>query len=528
MSRRGRVWLVLLGVLIAALGITGSNQFTAAAQANYSDAVHSAMMRGVGNAASQGVTQYVLVVDRRSGEVLAYTDNAWNQVASESIVKLHLAAYWLHRTGGNPAGAPCDLWRMIVGSNDSAATACWRDDAMAAVSGYYGLTASHNNWSSPSYWGATPITAVDTAWLIYHALRDPLVGPWLEGAMESATTVADDGYWQGFGFNSVAGAGSKQGWGFDSYWVGPTAVHSVGFTDEIVAAVLQTGGYGTYEVMPGTATYTVEQIVAASSGPSVSGPIGDKWRAPGGVYGLGEPMAEQVCGLAAGGCYQQFAGGRIFWSPVTGAWGLWGPFTDKYRDLGDQNGVLGYPLSDVICGLSGGGCYQQFQSGRVFWTMHTGVWALREPFDAKYTSLGDHNGPLGYPLSDSVCEANGGCVQRFQAGDLYWHPLRRYELPQNGSVAPTPVLAPYGGTLMVLDPIRATYEGAGGAGGMLGYPVTPESCTDEACYQGFEAGWIVWDAETAALSILTERVRGLDEPSSPEPTGFGAPAPKQP
>ena len=46
-------------------------------------------------AAGQSVTSFISVVDRRSGVVLARTGNADAQVASESIMKLFLAAYYL-------------------------------------------------------------------------------------------------------------------------------------------------------------------------------------------------------------------------------------------------------------------------------------------------------------------------------------------------------------------------------------------------------------------------------------------------
>src|SRR6478609_61812 len=55
------------------------------------DAVNDAVNYG----ASRSVTEFISVLDRNSGQVLAQTGNANTQVASESIMKLLLASYYL-------------------------------------------------------------------------------------------------------------------------------------------------------------------------------------------------------------------------------------------------------------------------------------------------------------------------------------------------------------------------------------------------------------------------------------------------
>ena len=57
------------------------------------------------NAASHGITDYVSVVDRNTGSVVAETSNARQQVGSESIMKLFLAAYYILLYGGYTAHA---------------------------------------------------------------------------------------------------------------------------------------------------------------------------------------------------------------------------------------------------------------------------------------------------------------------------------------------------------------------------------------------------------------------------------------
>jgi hypothetical protein len=60
----------------------------------------AAVNQAVTDADSQAVTSFVSVVDRTTGAVLAQTSNANTQVASESIMKLLLAAYYLVSNGG--------------------------------------------------------------------------------------------------------------------------------------------------------------------------------------------------------------------------------------------------------------------------------------------------------------------------------------------------------------------------------------------------------------------------------------------
>ncbi|KAF2414416.1 hypothetical protein B1729_04740, partial [Microbacterium sp. B35-04] len=39
-----------------------------------------------------------------------------------------------------------------------------------------------------------------------------------------------------------------------------------------------------------------------------------------------------------------------------------------YLSLGGESGVLGPALQDVVCGIASGGCYQDFRSGKIHWT----------------------------------------------------------------------------------------------------------------------------------------------------------------
>jgi hypothetical protein len=136
---------------------------------------------------------------------------------------------------------------------------------------------------------------------------------------------------------------------------------------------------------------------------------------------LGYPLANEVCGLLSGGCYQTFQGGTIHWSPATGAFATWGPIRTTWGSLGFEKGKLGYPTGKETCGLINGGCYQRFQGGTIHWSPATGAFATWGPIRATWGSLGYEKGRLGYPAAAETCDpVNGACSQRFQNGTITW------------------------------------------------------------------------------------------------------------
>ncbi|WP_353648283.1 hypothetical protein ABLG96_15720 [Nakamurella sp. A5-74] len=213
---------------------------------------------------AQGVRTYASVIDLETGQVIAQTDNADEQVASESVVKILLAAHYLVKYDGKlPVDVDADLAEMIKYSDDDICSAYWDADGVTAIARRYFLKNTEVNPDDPGRWGATRITAHDMSSFLYQASLDPVVGPWLVKAMQSTADVGLDFFDQNFGFNSLDGAASKQGWGSDNFSDQANAVHSVGITDRYAAAILQTGPSGTYRTMGALATNTVELLMSA-------------------------------------------------------------------------------------------------------------------------------------------------------------------------------------------------------------------------------------------------------------------------
>jgi hypothetical protein len=265
-----------------------------------------AVTQATTNAAANGVTSFISVVDRASGAVLGQTANAGTQVASESIMKLFLASYYLLLYGGyvsTPQSVKDRLRYMLVYSDDATASSLFTASAIPTVAARYGLDATINATDRVGHWGAARITANDMTRFLFRSSQDPAVGPWLIPVMtETARTGSgeDAGFSQYFGLNALGGDhGSKQGWGCDSFWTAPQcAVHSVGYTDRYFVAVLQlSSGYP--DPMRATATTSAQLIQMAS-----------------GELGGGDFIAD----LASGAVYRMAGGAPIYVS----TWGVFG------------------------------------------------------------------------------------------------------------------------------------------------------------------------------------------------------------
>lgn len=226
--------------------------------------IEDAVSAGAANAAKQGITSYISVVDRSTGTVASETPNAHTQVASESIVKLFIAGYYAVQAGGSDGLSAANRNRledMIKFSDDNTANSLFRSTIVPSQAARYGLTETTNDTDGAGHWGAVRITAHDMAKFMYAMSNDPDVGPWLLGVMAQVAPNGSDGFNQQFGFNALSGVhGSKQGWGGDGWGPQPYTINSVGFTDQWFGAILQSGTASTYATMSDTATFAAQQI----------------------------------------------------------------------------------------------------------------------------------------------------------------------------------------------------------------------------------------------------------------------------
>ena len=199
---------------------------------------------------------------------------------------------------------------------------------------------------------------------------------------------------------------------------------------------------------------------------------------------LGAATSGVVCGIKNGGCYQDFKGGAVLWSPATGAQvSVSGAIRAAYQASGFENGALGYPRSPQVCGIKNGGCYQDFQNGAILWNPATGAQvSVTGPIRTAYQKHGFESGGLGYPTSPQVCGIkDNGCYQNFQGGAITW--------TQSAGAHPT------------AGEIRKKWQATGFETGVLGYPVTDETCTAAKCTQRYQGGRIDWTRTGGAVVV---------------------------
>jgi uncharacterized protein with LGFP repeats len=223
-----------------------------------------------------------------------------------------------------------------------------------------------------------------------------------------------------------------------------------------------------------------------------TGSLGPK---DGGVYPAGE------------GFGQDFPGGKIFFTPATGAHIMTGAILDKYMSLGGPaNGDLGFPTIDEGPGKAPDSRNTTFSAADnpvIFFTPDTGARVVRGPINAAWDKLGGSAGQLGVPADDEMYRGNI-VTQKFTGGEL------SYDSKAKTFTTVPPELADQLTGLQIPDDpasaINAARRAAGGPLGPLGaaqgapYPIGADGFG-----QNFAGGKIFYSPATGA-NVVTGQV----------------------
>lgn len=188
------------------------------------------------------------------------------------------------------------------------------------------------------------------------------------------------------------------------------------------------------------------------------------WRAAGGASGpLGAKQGDQYP-VGNGGLAQNFVGGKIFFSPVTGANAVEADILTKYESLGGPGASdLGYPIAnEADGGLKPASRVSAFSANDkpvIFWTPDHGAIVVRGAIRAAWDKLGGATGKLGAPLSDRTVNKDV-VTQKFTGGQIAWNQTKNAFTTQPESLA---------SALSGLQvPGQKTPAGAGSSGGGVG------------------------------------------------------------
>jgi uncharacterized protein with LGFP repeats len=230
-------------------------------------------------------------------------------------------------------------------------------------------------------------------------------------------------------------------------------------------------------------------LVVASTAYPVSAGIATAYEDAGGSTGpLGTPTDARgmVCGLSDGGCYMEFQHGSIYVSAHTPVTAVTDPIRARWGQTGWETGTLGYPTGPIACDQTTTDCAQPFQNGQILLVAGT-AYPLSAAILTAYQTIGGSTGTLGAPTDATgmVCGLpDTGCSMAFQHGTIY-------------TSAHTPAI-------VVTDPIATGWAQRGGAGGTLGYPTANASTDtngttatdDDIMSQTFQGGAITWNQST--------------------------------
>jgi uncharacterized protein with LGFP repeats len=239
----------------------------------------------------------------------------------------------------------------------------------------------------------------------------------------------------------------------------------------------------------------------ASGGPA--GPLGPK---DGGVY----PVAE--------GFGQNFAGGKAFFTPATGARIMTGAILEKYESLGGPaDSDLGFPTIDEGAGRAPGSRNTTFSAADkpvIFWTPETGARVVRGPINAAWDKLGGSAGRLGVPTED---EAYRGDVvtQKFTGGELSYDTKSK-----TFTTVPPELAGELAGLEIPDDPTSAINAARRAAGGALG-PLRaaegpPYPIGGDGLGQNFGGGKIFYSPKTGANVVTGPILAKYESVGGPE------------
>ncbi|TRW84871.1 hypothetical protein FK535_10340 [Mycolicibacterium sp. 018/SC-01/001] len=265
------------------------------------------------------------------------------------------------------------------------------------------------------------------------------------------------------------------------------------------------------------AALLLSPVAAAQPDVDAGNAITATWQATGGDTGpLGSP-AGGVYPIGAGFA-QDFASGKVFFTPATGAHVMQGAILDKYESLGGPaDSDLGFPTIDEGPGRAPDSRNSTFSASDnpvIFWTPDTGAHVVRGPINAAWDKLGGSSGVLGVPAEDETYD--GPVVsQKFTGGQISYDARAK-----KFTTDPTDLAGQLSDVSVPDDPIAAINAARRAAGGQLG-PLgasegEPYKIGSDGMGQDFVNGKIFYSPATGANVVTGQVLAKYESVGGPE------------
>ncbi|OBB90645.1 LGFP repeat-containing protein [Mycobacterium sp. 852002-40037_SCH5390672] len=221
-----------------------------------------------------------------------------------------------------------------------------------------------------------------------------------------------------------------------------------------------------------------------------------------------------------------FDGGKMFFTPATGAKFAYGPVLDKYESLGGPAGSdLGFPAINEVPGLAGPDSrvitFSASDKPVIFWTPEHGPYVVRGALNAAWDKLGSSGGVLGVPVGDETYSGEVSS-QKFSGGQVSWN-----RQTKQFTTEPPALADQLKGLQVAIDPtaaINTAWRAAGGPTGPLGakqggqYPVGGDGIA-----QNFAGGKVFFTPATGANAVESDILAKYEALGGPIGSDLGFP-----
>jgi len=226
------------------------------------------------------------------------------------------------------------------------------------------------------------------------------------------------------------------------------------------------------------------------------------------------------------GFAQDFAGGKMFYTPATGAHSIYGPVLEKYESLGGPGGSdLGFPTINEVPGLAGpdsrASTFSASDKPVIFWTPDHGAFVVRGALNAAWDKFGSSGGVLGVPIGDETYDGEV-FSQKFSGGQISWN-----RQTNEFTTDPAALADQLKGLQVPIDPtaaINMAWRAAGGSNGPLGakqgteYPIGGDGIV-----QDFAGGKVYFSPATGANAVESDILAKYESVGGPVGSDLGFP-----